>query len=190
MGMHANTKTNAKYEPARYLKDPNEPGTRKKIENYEKKIAKAKKKLVIKGLNEIPYPRFWALQGGSKTSFKKGETGLLKKVKQSSEYNDHSFKTKLLCPIYSCFKVFDSSDKANEHLKEKHGKVFESGFRIQSNGKLQMEGDLERMTMKAFIFFKFQNDFIDKVIFEKGKKKVNELKKELNEGKSKFTNSY
>lgn len=190
IGARMSQKDISKYEPARYLKDPNEPATRKKIENYEKKIEKAKKTRIIKVLKEIPYPRFWSSHGGSKTSLKKGETGLLKKVKQSPEYADHPFKVKLLCPIYSCFKVFDSAEKANEHLKEKHSKVFETGFRIQVNGKLALEGDLDRITKDAFIFSKFQNDFMDKVIFEKGKKKLVELKKELNEGKSRFTNAY
>ena len=82
-------KMKIKYESARYLKDPNEPGTRKKIENYEKKIEKAKKEKILKGLKEIPYPRFWALQGGSKSSVRKGENGLLKRVKQTTEFPDH-----------------------------------------------------------------------------------------------------
>jgi hypothetical protein len=179
-----------KYETARYLKDPGEPGTRKKIENYEKKIEKAKKERILKRLKEIPYPRFWTLSGGSKSSARKGETGLLKRVKQSTEFNDHPFKSKILCPIYSCYKVFDSVDKSNEHLRVKHSKIFEVGFKIKENGKLKFDGDLDRMKKNAFIFSKFQNDFIDKVIIEKGKKKLDELKKEIHQGKSKLSESF
>ena len=179
-----------KYETARFLKDPNEPGTKKKIENYEKKIEKAKKEKIFNLLKEIPYPRFWALHGGSKSAARKGETGLLKRVKHSTEFNDHPFKSKLLCPIYSCYKVFDSVDKANEHLRDKHSKVFEVGFKVKENGKLKFEGDLDRMKINAFIFSKFQNDFIDKVIFQKGNKKLDELKKEIHQGKSKFNGSF
>ena len=171
-------KSRAKYETARYLKDPNEPRFRKEIEKYEKKIVKAKKKKILERLKEIPYPRFWAMEGASKSSMRKGENGLLKRVKQTSEFSEHPFKSKVLCPIYSCFKVFDSPDKANEHLKKHHLKVFESGFRIKENGKLQFDGNLDRMALNTYIFSKFQNEFIDKVINEKGKKKIEELKRE------------
>ena len=169
-----------KLKNAKFLSDPNDPEVRKTCENFEEKLKKIHREKIPRYFDKIAYTRFWSRD---KSAVKKEELGTLKRIKQSS---DHSLKSKILCPIYTCFETFDSSDKANEHMREKHQHGVESSFNIKKNGKLEFTGDLDKMMKNVLLFSKIQSMFVQYGIIDKGNAKLEELKKEFDHGKSKF----
>lgn len=170
------------------MKDFKNPEISSTLNKYIKNLSEYTAEKKNKMFKNVPYPRFWSFnRDTSNKKNQKNHQPFLKKIKTSTNSQLSKLKNQIFCPIYSCYYICESKDKMNEHFQQHHPKIFESGFKIQKNGRLEYEGDLEKLKVKALSFIKIQSEFIDKAIFPQGNQKHEEIKK-LTEGiKNKFT---
>jgi hypothetical protein len=154
------------------------------MKNLNDSTAEKKNKM----FKNVPYPRFWSFnRDTSNKKNNKNSQPFLKKIKTSTNSQMVKLKNQIFCPIYTCYYMSESKDKMNQHLKESHRKVFESGFEIKKNGRLEYKGDLEKLKVKALSFIKTQSEYVDKAIFPKGNEKSEEIKKLYEGVKNQFT---
>lgn len=111
-------KEKEKLENARRLIDPNEPNTRKKIEEKFEKLKKVKVETIKKQMmNTVPFPRF--LSNASEKSSRRNGGAFLKKLQQRVP-NGHPIKTKVFIFKITCISKIIFLYKINNKILDIH----------------------------------------------------------------------